>query len=109
LCNEEHYAVECYRQATDSAFFERWFEDYLLAEIPTGYTIIMDNARFHRKKKLRKLARGKVRLLFLPPYSPDYNPIEQSWANMKRFLRNNLHDFQSVDSAVLDYFQIHTC
>jgi transposase len=38
----------------------------------------MDNARFHRKKELRKIARGKARLLFLPPYSPDYNPIEKT-------------------------------
>ena len=64
----------------------------------------MDNATFHRKKELRKIARGKVRLLFLPPYSPDYNPIEKSWANMKRFLRNNLKDFQSVVSGIYDYF-----
>ena len=64
----------------------------------------MDNAGFHRKKELRKLARGKVRLLFLPPYSPDYNPIEKSWANMKRSLRNNLKDFNSVDSGIYNYF-----
>jgi len=71
-----------------------------------GYTVIMDNAGFHRKKELRKLARGKVRLLFLPPYSPDYNPIERTWANMKRFLRNNLKDFNSVDSAIYNYFEL---
>ena len=64
----------------------------------------MDNATFHRKKELRKIARGKVRLLFLPPYSPDYNLIEKSWANMKRFLRNNLKDFQSVTSGIYNYF-----
>ena len=66
----------------------------------------MDNAKFHRKKELRKLARGKVRLLFLPPYSPDYNPIEKTWANMKRFLKNNMNIYQSVDSAIYDYFGV---
>jgi transposase len=89
---------------TDSIFFEEWFEDRLLQEIPNGYTVIMDNASFHRKKELRKLARGKVRLLFLPPYSPEYNPIEKTWANMKRFLRNNLKEFPSVDSGIYTYF-----
>ncbi|MDR2536264.1 MAG: transposase [Treponema sp.] len=40
----------------------------------------------------------------MPPYSPDYNPIEKSWANMKRFLRRKLRYFQSVYSAIYDYF-----
>jgi len=104
LCNGEHSAIECCRQTTDSAFFEDWFENKLLREIPSGYTAIMDNASFHRKKELRKIARGKVRLLFLPPYSPDYNPIEKTWANMKRFLRNNPGDFRSVVSGIYNYF-----
>jgi transposase len=106
LCGGEHFAVECYHHTTTSAFFENWFENVLLKAIPhgEGYTVIMDNAVFHRKKVLRKLARGKVRLLFLPPYSPDYNPIEQSWANMKRFLCDNLQNFLSVDGAIYDYF-----
>ena len=64
----------------------------------------MDNARFHRKEKLQKIARGKVRLLFLPPYSPDYNPIEKSWANMKRFVRNNLKEYKFLDSVIYTYF-----
>jgi transposase len=66
----------------------------------------MGDARFRRKKELIKIARGKVRLLFLPPYSPDYNPIEKSRANMKRFLRNNLKDLESIDSAIYNYFGV---
>jgi transposase len=66
----------------------------------------MDNARFHRKNELRKLAGGKVGLLFLPPYSPDYNPIEKTRANMKRFLCNNMHIFKSVDAAIHYYFNV---
>jgi transposase len=74
LCDGKHSAIGCYKQSTDSKFFEYWFKGYLLPVIPKGFTVILDNARFHRKKELHKLARGKVRLLFLPPYSPDYNP-----------------------------------
>jgi transposase len=76
----------------------------LLKEIPKGCTAIMDNASFHRKKELRKIAWGKIRLLFLPPYSPDYNPIEKSWANMKRSLRGNMRNYQSLNAAIYDYF-----
>jgi hypothetical protein len=105
-CKAEQCAVEWYNHTTNSEFFEQWFVDCLLEEIPHGYTLIMDNAQFHRKAELRTLARGKVRLLFLPPYSPDYNPIEKTWANMKRFLCDNMQDFSSVDSAIYEYFRV---
>jgi transposase len=50
----------------------------------------MDNAPFHPPKKLKNPCRRHgMGLLFLPAYSPDYNPIEKSWANMKRALINN--------------------
>jgi transposase len=106
LCGGVHFAVECFRQPTGSKFVEAWVENCLLKVIPKGYTLIMDNATFHRKQELRKIARGKVRLLFLPPYLPDYNPIEKTWANMKRFLKNNLKDFLSVVSGIHNYFEL---
>lgn len=104
VCNNEYYAVKCYKHPTNSSYFEDWFENCFLKEIPKGYTAIMDNASFHQKKRLGSLARGNVRLLFLPPYSPDYNPIEKSWANMKRFLRDHIKNYQTIVSAIYDYF-----
>jgi len=59
LCKGEYSAIECYRHTTDSAFFEGWFENNLLKEFPKGYTVIMDNARFHSKERPRKLARER--------------------------------------------------
>jgi hypothetical protein len=106
LCKGIHYGIECYKHSTDSEFFESWFENYLLKETPKGYTAIMDNARFHPKSRLRKLARGKIRLLFLPAYSPDYNPIEKSWSNMKRFIRSNTQNYHSIDDVIYDYFNV---
>ena len=108
LRKRKNYAVKCYKETAGAVFFESWFENCLLKVTPNGngYTVIMDNAKFHRKKILRKTARGKVRLLFLPPYSPDYNLIEKSWANMKRYFRDNLQNFDFVDSAINDYFGV---
>ena len=104
LRNGEHHAIECYTHSTNSNFFESWFSCFLLDEIPQGHTVILDNAKYHNKKRLKKIARGKVKLLFLPPYSPDYNPIEKSWANMKRHLRDSLSDYELIDEAIYDYF-----
>jgi transposase len=66
-------------------FFVDWFEFDLLSVVSPGQTIIMDNASFHPKKELRKIAgRYRLNLLLLPPYSPDFNPTEKFWANLKR-------------------------
>jgi transposase len=107
LCNGKHTAITCYRNKTNSAFFEDWFYNDLLRTVPRGGTIIMDNARFHRKKFLKALikkARRKVTLLFLPPYSPDFNPIEKSWANMKKHLRDSIQRFTNINEAIYNHF-----
>jgi len=45
-------------------------------------------------------------LIFLPPYSPEFNPIENFWAWLKRYLRSKLSLFPSFDDALLDAFQV---
>ena len=66
-----------------------------------GHVVIMDNASFHRKEELRKIAaRYQVRLLFLLPYSPDTNPSEKTWANIKRWLKNHMRDYGSFEDAL---------
>jgi transposase len=95
-----------YADYTDHIVFEGWFEDMFLAELPQGSTIVMDNASFHRKKALRELAgRAKCQVVFLPAYSPDYNPIEKTWANMKMFLRSYIFKFENLQNAITFYFQ----
>jgi len=109
LCNGKHIGLEYYEHTTDAAFFEQWFSDHLLKDAPGGCTIIMDNASFHRKDALLELIKKsgrRINLLFLPPYSPDLNPIEKSWANMKRFLKNYLHTFPALHLAVTAFFEL---
>lgn len=90
-----------YERSTDSAVFEVWFEGRLMPELSPGDVVIMDNAQFHRKVELRKIAsRYHVMVLFLPPYSPDYNPIEKMWANIKRWLKKNMRYYDSFEDAL---------
>ena len=66
-----------YTGSTDSRLFEFWFEEVLLKKIRKGSVIVIDNASFHRKAMLSELASSAgCSVLFLPPYSPDLNPIE---------------------------------
>ena len=102
---DKHIAVQTYEHATTAAFFEDWFEFELIPLIPEWSVVIMDNASFHRKKVLRAIAeRYGIIVLFLPPYSPDFNPIEKSWANFKRWLRDNSVRFSNLQWASKCYF-----
>jgi len=91
----------------DHVLFEYWFEHCLLPELSPGQVIIMDNAAFHRKEVLRIFAcSAGCSVLFLPPYSPDLNPIENFWAWLKHSLRSSVSLFNSFDDALLSCFQL---
>jgi transposase len=102
---KKHIAVHSYDHSTNAEFFEDWFEWQLLAQTPENSIIIMDNASFHRKAKLTKIAaRYGIVVLFLPPYSPQLNPIEHSWANLKTWLKYNGNRFNVFEIAIDYYF-----
>lgn len=76
-CDDRILGECCYTCPITADIFENWFCDFLLPETKPGDTVIMDNASFHNKKRLRRYAAVyHVSIIFLPPYSPDYNPIE---------------------------------
>lgn len=87
-----------------SSFFEAWFEQCLLPSLTKASVIIMDNARFHRFKVLQLLASkfGHV-VLPLSPYSPELNPIEKTWGNLKSHLRKVLPICNSFEQALQSY------
>jgi len=104
-CGDKIVAPLVYDGTTDSTLFEFWFEEMLLKTAPKGAILIMDNATFHRKKKLRELAESaECEVLFLPPYSPDLNPIEKFWAWLKQKLRTILADYDNFMDTLLDCF-----
>ena len=81
--------------------FEYWFEEHLIAELPEDAVIIMDNASFHRKKRLFEIAeKHNRRLIFLPPYSPELNPIEHFWAWLKRKVAETLTCSETLTDAI---------
>lgn len=88
----------------NSERFEDWFKTKLVKSVPKGNTIIMDRASFHREKKLRNLARRHgLKLQLLPAYSPDLNPIENTWANMKSALIDTLPNEGNLENAIYLY------
>ena len=96
-----------YDGAMDSILFETWFEQRLLPSLPAKSVIVMDNATFHRKSRLIPLANGSGHdIIFLPPYSPELNPIENFWSWLKRRLKKVISRFHSLDDAISDSFNL---
>ena len=107
ICSGRWIAPLQYDGSTDSKLFEYWFENCLLKEIGRGKYIVLDNASFHRKACLTELAAYKrCKVIFLPPYSPDLNPIENRRAWLKQKLREILPDSDSLDHALWSAFQV---
>ena len=96
-----------YTGTMNSKLFESWFSEQLLPSLDKGAVIVMDNASFHSKKRLVSLAQNAdCKLIFLPPYSPELNPIEKFWAWLKRCLRKILPSHPSFDDALSAAFQL---
>lgn len=68
----------------DADMFNLWLEGDLLPKLPPGAVVVMDNAAFHKRSDTREMIENAGHSLeFLPPYSPDLNPIENKWAQAK--------------------------
>lgn len=97
---EQILAPFCYRGTCDSTLFNIWVKDFLLPELKPGQVVIMDNAAFHKSQKTQQLIEAAgCRIFFLPPYSPDLNPIEHVWANLKKKIQEILERIKGIKLA----------
>ena len=91
----------CYQGTCDTILFNFWLANFLLPEIGSGYTLVMDNAAFHKSEATRQLINdANCEPLFLPPYSPDLNPIEKFWANLKAKIKKTISKFSTLAKAI---------
>lgn len=103
LSNNSLIANLLITESFNADIFCHWFEKILLPLTKKGTTFILDNASIHPKKKLAEIAHNNnCYILFLPPYSPDLNPIELVWGNLKMAIRRFMNSFK--DSSFDDAF-----
>jgi len=75
-------------QPINGQSFIEYVEQFLVPTLSEGDVVIMDNLSSHKRPAVRQAIRSAgAKLLFLPPYSPDLNPIEQVFAKLKHLLR----------------------
>ena len=88
--------------ATDGAVFRAWTERVLCPTLEAGDVVVMDNLGAHKVRGIREAIEGRgAELLYLPPYSPDFSPIELCWSKLKAGLRGaGARTRRALESAI---------
>ena len=95
----------CY---VNSDVFYAWLTQDLLPKVPKGAVIVMDNASFHKRSDmLDAIEEYGLTCEFLPPYSPDLNPIEKKWAHVKSIRRAKRCELDKLFSDHIDYANLY--
>ena len=77
-----------YKDSLTGDLFKQWLKEALCPTLNTGDILIMDNLSCHKVKGVSELIEeAGAQLIYLPPYSPDLNPIEKMWSKIKAILR----------------------
>ena len=95
-------------------YFRAWTEQCLVPTLSHGDVVIMDNLGSHKGKAVRKAIRDAgAHLIFLPPYSPDLNPIENPFAKLKAMLRKaaarTVDQLWAAIASIIDTFTPKEC
>lgn len=112
LSGKQFYAPFMFEGHCNTATFEIYIEKVLVPTLKPGMIVIIDNASFHKSAKVKLLIeRAECQLIFLPPYSPDLNPIEHYWHKIKTVIRKIMRDTGDVlaDAMSAALKQMSTC
>lgn len=72
----------------NGAVFEVYLREMLVPTLGEGDVVVMDNLSVHKSERVREMIEGAgAEVLYLPPYSPDFNPIEEAFSKIKNLLR----------------------
>jgi transposase len=90
--------------ATDREIFLTYLDQVLCPQLRPGDVVVMDNLSSHKVKGVReRIEAAGAKLLYLPPYSPDLNPIEKAWAKLKQLLRAaKARSKEALDQAIAE-------
>jgi transposase len=91
-------------EATDADIFLAYVEQVLSPVLKSGDVVVMDNLSSHKVDGVREsIEKAGAELLYLPPYSPDLNPIEKAWAKLKQLLRSaKARSQDALDQAITE-------
>jgi len=95
--------------AINGKLFLSWVEQHLVKSLRPNDIVIMDNLSSHKVKGVADaIASAKAEALYLPPYSPDFNPIELAFSKLKRLVRSaknrSLEQLWNTCGSILDHF-----
>ena len=97
-------------EATDTEIFLAYVEQVLCPALQSGDVVVMDNLSSHKVNGVRELIQqAGAEVLYLPPYSPDLNPIEKAWAKLKQLLRSaKARTQEALDHALAEALRLIT-
>lgn len=99
-CKKAILAPFVFEGTTDAKLFNHWLEKCLVPVLKSGQVVVMDNYCIHKGVETKEIIeKAGCEILFLPPYSPELNPIENYWAVMKsriKMVKNKCDDFQDA-------------
>ena len=80
--------LSMFTTSINTEIFTAWVKQDLIPKLPNNSVLIMDNASFHKGEEMLQIIESAGHeILYLPPYSPDLNPIEKKWAQAKKIRR----------------------